>query len=120
MIHQPFKHFYILETDKDPSLKIMEEYVLGEDDVLLLKPIISRPPVTLSGKIYVPELEKMLVDIYCDQDHFFMFGGQEMIYIFENAIRQYNINYTSIYAYAERRGKKELLKKYIEEKVNGL
>jgi hypothetical protein len=133
MLHQPFKFFYILEADKDvvestfyhlkdngikvylnPSLKIMEEYVLGEDDAVLIKSLISRPPIKKYKKIVVPELEKVLVDIFCDQHQFFMFWGQEMIYIFENAINLYNINFTSMYAYADRRGKREELKRFIE------
>jgi len=138
MLHQPFRFFYVLETDKDvtesafyhlkdngikvfhnPSLKIMEEYVLGEDDVVLIKSLVSRSLLTKAGNIAVPELEKVLVDIFCDQHQFFMFGGQEMIYIFENAIDQYNINFTSMYAYAERRGKREMLKNFIHDKIIG-
>ena len=139
MLHQPFKFFYILEADKDviesafyhlkdngikaflnPSLKIMEEYVMGEDDVVLIKSLISRPPLTKIKKVVIPELEKVLVDIFCDQHQFYMFGGREMIHIFENAMRLYNINYTSMYAYADRRGKRSTLKRFIQEEINGI
>ncbi|MBN2778322.1 MAG: hypothetical protein JXR36_11800 [Bacteroidales bacterium] len=138
ILHQPFRFFYILETDKDvtesafyhlkdnnikvflnPSMKIMEEYVLGEDDVVLIKPLLSRPPLTANKKIAIPELEKVLVDIFCDQHQFFMFGGQEMIYIYENAINHYNINFTTLYAYADRRGKRETIENYISDKILG-
>ncbi len=138
MLHQPFRYFYVLETDKDitesvfyhlkdnnikvfhnPSLQIMEEYVLGEDEVVLIKPLVSRPLLTKTERIVVPDLEKILVDIFCDRHQFFMFGGQEMIYIFENAIHHYNINFTSLYAYAARRGKREVIKSFIQDKIIG-
>lgn len=138
MLHQPFRFFYILETEKDvtesafyhlkdhnfkvflnPSMKIMEKYVMGEDDVVLIKPLVSRPPLFENKKIIVPELEKVLVDIFCDKHQFFMFGGQEMIYIYENAINHYNINFTSLYAYADRRGKREIIENYIKDKIIG-
>ena len=58
-----------------------------------------------------------MVDIFCDQHQFYIYGGQEMIYIFENAFNHFNINFGSMYAYSARRGKKALLKVFDEENV---
>ena len=136
MIHQPISAFYVLETDKDitestfyylkdnnvkvfnnPTEQIMEQYVMGELDVVVVKPLVSRAPLIKVGQIVFPELEKILVDIFCDNHQFYIYGGQEMINIFENAFHHYNINYSSLYAYAARRGKKDLIKSFIKENV---
>jgi len=136
MIHQPISAFYLIETDKDitesvfyhlkdnnikafnnPSEQIMEEYVLGELNAVLVKPLVSRAPLIKGKQIVSPSLEKILVDVFCDQHQFYIFGGQEMINIFEHAFHHYSINFSSMYAYATRRGKKVLLKKFVEEKV---
>jgi len=90
---------------------------MGEQDVVVVKPLISRAPLKKVGQIVFPELEKILVDIFCDQHQFYIYGGQEMIYVFENAFNHYHINFSSMYAYAARRGKKVLLKEFIEENV---
>ena len=136
MIHQPISAFYILETDKDvtesafyylkdndikafnnPTEQIMEQYVMGEQDVIVVKPLVSRAPLKKVEQIAFPELEKILVDIYCDQQQFYIYGGQEMINIYENAFDHYNINLSSLNAYAARRGKKDLIKSFMKENI---
>lgn len=136
MIHQPISSFIVFETENDvtesvfyyfkdnnikafnnPSEKIMESYVLGEQDVVVVKPLVTRAPVFNEEQLVFPELEKILVDIFCDDHHFYIYGGHEMIIIFENAFNNYSINYSSLYGYAARRGKKDLLKKFIDNKV---
>lgn len=136
MIHQPISAFYILETDKDvtesafyylkdnnvkafnnPTEQIMEQYVMGEQDVVVVKPLVSRAPLIKVEQIAFPELEKILVDIYCDQHQFYIYGGQEMINIYENAFDHYNINLSSLNAYAARRGKKDLIKSFMKENM---
>ena len=76
MIHQPISAFYVLETDKDvtesvfyylkdnnikafnnPTEQIMEEYVMGEPDVVVVKPLVSRAPIIKGEQIVFPELE---------------------------------------------------------------
>jgi len=136
MIHQPINAFYVLETDKDvtesvfyylkdnnikafnnPTEQIMEEYVMGEPDVVVVRPLVSRAPLIKGEQIVFPELEKILVDIFCDNHQFYIYSGQEMINIYESAFHHYNINYSSLYAYAARRGKKDLIKDFIEENI---
>ncbi len=136
MIHQPVNTFHLIETDRDitesvfyylkdnnvkafnnPSVQIMEDYVLGEPNAVVVKPLVSRAPLITGEQIVFPALEKILVDIFCDQHQFYIFGGQEMINIFEHAFHHYSLNFSSMYAYASRRGKKALLKKFVEENV---
>jgi hypothetical protein len=136
MIHQPVNSFYVFETDRDitesvfyhfkahnlnvfnnPILQMMDDYVLGSKDAVVLKPLVSRAPIQKDGIFAFPALEKILVDIFCDQHQFYVYGGHEMIVIFENAFNSYHINLGSMYNYAGRRGRRGLIRAFIEEHV---
>jgi len=136
MNHQPVNSFYILEVEKEfidsifyyfkdsnikvfnnPNEQMMEEHVLGEQNVLIIKPFISRSPVAVFDEIPFAKLEKILVDIYCDPHQFFIYMGQEMINIYENAFRHYNINIGSLHNYALRRGKKKQIEEFIQNNI---
>jgi hypothetical protein len=135
-IHQSFKFFYVFDTDRDitesvfyhfkennlnvfnnPGQQIMDDYVVGGTNAIVLRPLVSRSPAITENEITFPSLEKILVDIFCDQHQFYAYGGHEMEIIFENAFRLYNINFSSLLAYADRRGRKRIIRDFIEEYV---
>lgn len=135
-VHQAFKNFYVFDADRDitesvfyyfkesslnvfrnPDMQTMDDYVIGGNNVIVLRPMVSRSPVIVDGGITFPALEKILVDIFCDQHQFYAFGGHEMEIIFENAFQLFNINLSSLFAYASRRGKKKKIREFINEHV---
>ena len=61
----------------------------------------------------VPTLEKMLTDVFCDRDIFYFYSGAEMERIFENAFDRYTVDFSRLFAYANRRGKEKEIKNYI-------
>ena len=63
------------------------------------------------------KLEKILVDIFSDEDRFFIFHGQEMINIFDNAFSNYWINTKTLFRYAGRRKAAERLKHFINSET---
>lgn len=138
--HQLGTFFYILEVERDfveevfnayseskhyrvyldPKEDIMERYVESEISIVI-KPLISRSPkhkISLKekpkDKIYVPTLEKILVDIYSDSVTFYAIQGSEMDTLFENALKRYQINFTKLISYARRRNKEEQITSYLE------
>ena len=60
----------------------------------------------------------MLVDIFCDKIVFSAYQGNEMKTIFTEALNKYTINENKLLRYANRRGKKEQLQKYLKL-ING-
>ena len=62
----------------------------------------------------MPTLEKILVDIVCDEDFSYLQGG-EWYYMIETAATQYSINKSRLLRYAGRRGKKKLIENKLEE-----
>jgi hypothetical protein len=137
--HQLGSFFYILEVEKDfveelfnaysesrqyrvyldPKEEIMQRYVESEISIVI-KPLISRSPKQKvavkersKDKIYVPTLEKILIDVYSDSVTFYTVQGSEMHALFENAIKHYHINFTKLISYARRRNKEEQIKSYL-------
>ncbi|MDO8969012.1 DUF6577 family protein [Algoriphagus sp.] len=137
--HQLGTVFYILEVEKDfveevfhayseskqykvfldPKAEIMERYLESEVSIII-KPLISRSPkqkVAIKEKskdeIFVPTLEKILIDVYSDAVTFYAIKGSEMNALFENALKRYQINFTKLFSYARRRNKEEQIKIYL-------
>lgn len=127
-IHQTNTSAIILEVEKDllesafftlkneikdlylqPSPKEMEIYVLEKEDPVVLKSLISRSPTQEKRDknltINLPQLEKLLVDVYCDRQIYFFYSGVELRNIFNNAFDRYTVNLSRLGNYAKRRGK---------------
>ena len=74
----------------------IERYVVNSPESILLLPLITQPPKIKVKGVVCAKLEKILVDIFSDEDQFFIFHGQEMINICDNAILQLLDKYENI------------------------
>ncbi len=134
MLHQPDKCMTIVETESDavnpvfnhfkdagyknvflePGKKEIENYVSDAPNPTIISNLITKAPtVLLDTNVIIASLEKILVDIFSDPILFSAFQGYELAVIFENAFKKYDVNATTLYSYASRRGKKEELNKFI-------
>lgn len=133
MQHQPNQFFTLVETDKEttnsvfyflreikksvfiePTNDILEKYNVNERETFIIKPIISEAPTQNINGIKTVTIEKMLVDIFCDDVIFSAQQGGEMRTIFKNAFEKYTINQSKMLRYADRRRKKEELNQFIK------
>ncbi len=55
---------------------------------------------------HAASLEKIMVDIFCDQEFSFL-QGAELFTIYKNAFDKYTINRTKLLRYVSRKGKEE-------------
>lgn len=141
--HQLFRFYYVLEVERDfvesvfnsyseikslrvlvePNEEVMNRY-LELDNTIIIKSLTSRSPKQeiVSGKksINVPTIEKLLVDMFCDEIIYYPVRGGEMKIIFEKAIRNYNINFTRLMSYARRRAQEQQLREYLTDKFDDL
>lgn len=142
MQHQPSQFYNVIEVEKDaidsafnalreiypntflkPDKNVLELYVLNKPDVLLIIPLISEAPIqelqlSQRKKITTVTLEKLMVDIFCEQDLFAAQQGKEMITIYNNLLSSFTISVNKMLRYAGRRRKKETLIKYLNQKTN--
>src|SRR5579859_1288393 len=136
-VHQFTVEYHLFETEKDllesfghhllaqgyqnivlPAYARPQFNIFNTNDPVVLCPLITRAPVQKTNgekrnSLYLPTLEKILVDIYQNDFLFHFIQGAEMERIFEAALSRYAINYTKLFSYAKRRGKEVELRDFL-------
>jgi len=137
MIHQPGRFYLLIEVDKDasqsvffylkekkfsvfiePTMDLIEKYIPDEKETLIVKSLVSEAPLQTISRINLPTIEKMLVDIFCDDVIFAAQQGSEMRTIFQEALSKYAVNENRMLRYADRRRKKECFLEYLKSISN--
>lgn len=125
MRHQPFKHYIVLEVEKDasesvftfltetmknvffnPGEEIFDRYIRNHDEVLIVKNVVSESPLLEKEKIVIPTLEKLLVDMLIDTA---LFSAQqnEKEFIMKSAMEKVTLNELKMRRYAIRRNREK-------------
>lgn len=135
MLHQPAQTVDILEVEGPAFHLVFDRFNefdshsigirVGEQDLfnynssnihtVMINRLLTRAPIHLLPEeaYWVPTLEKILVDIFCDPEQFSAYAGSEFSYMLNNAYRRYSIDFTKLFQYAERRNKATELKRFI-------
>ena len=135
--HQSGKKLIIIEIEKDfveslyyelkdafrfdlylnPDEKAIDYYISESNNPIIVKKLITRSPLLKRNeqriKFYTPLLEKILVDLFAESKLFYFYQGAELIHIYENAIKNYTLNYTKLFSYAKRRKKEHEIKQFM-------
>jgi hypothetical protein len=133
MLHQPGRFYLLIEVEKEaiqsvfyflkeakypifvePTNDILEKYSFGVKETLIVKSLVSEAPIQNIKDVNTASLEKMLVDIFCDDVIFSAHQGNEMRIIFKEALTKYSVNQSRMLRYANRRRKKEHFKSYLD------
>lgn len=96
----------------NPSEEVYFNYIAEKKYSIIIKTLISEAPTQELYNTKVPSLEKILVDIFCDQLIFQAHQGEEMDNIWLHAIENYTINQNTLFRYADRRGRKVEVHQY--------
>jgi hypothetical protein len=137
MIHQPGRFYILIEVEKEaaqsvffylkghkfsvfiePTKDLIEKYLPDEKETLIVKSLVSEAPLQTIGRINSPTIEKILVDIFCDDVIFSAQQGSEMRTIFKEAFNKYTVNESRMMRYADRRRKKENFREYLNSFSN--
>lgn len=132
MLHQPGRFYTLIEVDKEttqsvfyflketkkniflePDAEILSLYASAEKETIIINSLVSEAPVQTLQGVMTPTIEKLLVDIFCDDVLFAPQQGSEMSTIFREAFEKYTINENKMLRYADRRGKKEAFGNYL-------
>ncbi|MEX2409981.1 MAG: DUF6577 family protein [Candidatus Paceibacterota bacterium] len=133
MLHQPFRFMTIVEADtdtvesvfyklqeKDSTVflgadhELIDRYGFSEKRITIVKLLVSEAPTQETDGVITVTLEKVLVDLFCDEMIFSTYQGNERSIIFKNAFNDYTLNQNKILRYAQRRGKREEVKEYLD------
>jgi len=109
------------EVFLNPDEKTIEFYVAESNQPIIIKKLLTRAPLSKRTvkkiKFYTPTLEKILVDIFAEEKHFYYLQGSELIHIYENAITNYTINFTKLFSYAKRREREQNIKQFMTNHI---
>ncbi|MCK0148322.1 hypothetical protein MWU78_21950 [Arenibacter sp. F26102] len=135
--HQSGKKIVIIEIEKDfveslyyelkdsfqfdlyinPDEKAIDFYISESQWPVVIKKLITRSPISKRSEkkvtFYTPQLEKILVDLFTEQKLFYIYQGAELAHIYENALKNYTLNYTRLFSYAKRRDKEQDIKQFM-------
>jgi hypothetical protein len=138
MQHQPGRFFLLVETDKEttdpafyflrdsergrvkksvfiePTKDILEKYLGNEKEAVVIKPLITEAPTQKISEVETATIEKILVDVFCDDVIFSAQQGAEMRTIFKEVFARYTLNQSKMLRYAGRRRKKEELNQFVK------
>lgn len=109
-----------------PDEKMVERYVSEARHPVIIKPFISRSPLQLveNELIMIPTLEKILVDLYCDDSVYFAFQEHQLENIYRIAAAEYILNFSTLFTYAKRRHRyneiKNLLVKVSDDNLKSI
>ncbi|MCR9153167.1 MAG: hypothetical protein NXI09_03595 [Bacteroidetes bacterium] len=122
--------FYVLKEDfkfdiyLNPDEKAIDYYISESHKAVVIKKLITRSPISKRNEkkniIYTPLLEKILVDLFTENKLFYFYQGQELIHVYENALRSYTLNFTKLFSYAKRRGREQEIKRFMKDNMTHL
>ena len=105
----------------NPDEKEIEFYISESSVPIVIKRLVTRAPITkLRDKknvIPVATLEKIMVDLFADENLFHFYQGSELINIYEKILERYNINFTKLFSYAKRRKKELEIKQFMNNHI---
>ena len=65
----------------------------------------------------VATLEKIMVDLFADENLYHFYQGSELINIYEKILERYSINFTKFFSYAIRRKKEQEIKQFMNNHI---
>ena len=89
---------------KTKDIAIISEKV---DTIILVKPLISGSPIYDFEGIKVPYIEKVIVDLYCDQHFYFFENSFTTKELSCKVFSEFSINQNKLIRYANRRKRKK-------------
>ncbi|WP_313125828.1 DUF6577 family protein [Proteiniclasticum ruminis] len=137
MVHQKFTNNIILEVEKDaapvvfaylqelyrnvylnPGKFEVEHYIVSGQKNIIIKNLMMTSPLTEREGLILPTIEKIMVDLFKDDELFAPYQGAELQNIFQEFFYTYNINQSTLRQYANKRHVRDRLIFFLEEETD--
>ena len=109
ILKEQFANVFLL-----PKKELLNNVVLELNKPIIVRTLVSEAPLREYRKILVATLEKVLVDLFSDEEFAYL-QGNELRSIFQNAFTKYTINETKMVRYADRKRRKESLMLFLQD-----
>lgn len=108
---------YLKEDSKHiwlkPDRETIYRYILPERENIIVRHLISQAPLQTCQNIPTVTIEKILVDLFKDNEFEYL-QGNELLSIFKNAWDRFPINQSKFLRYAARKGQRQELQTFLE------
>ena len=131
---QPFSSIVIMETKKSATSAVvstlrkegvdayakkdyplLEQYISSPQHFVVRPELAVNPKLTQEGNMRIANLEKLLVDLICDEDIFGQYQGKELKNIYQNVTENFVVNFSQMIKYASTRKKKVAVLEMLQE-----
>lgn len=89
-----------------PSKELLNNYISDLNNPYIIRTLVTEAPIQFIRGIPTITIEKLLIDIYTDEEFEFL-AGNELVNVFENAFNRYSVKVSKLLRYADRKRKKE-------------
>ncbi len=137
MVHQAFSNNIILEVEKDAAPVVfaylqesyrdvylnprkfeVENYIISGQNNIIIKNLTMTSPLAKREDLMVPTIEKIMVDIFKDDELFVPYQGAELQNIFQEFFKVFNINRSALRQYANKRHVRDRLISFLKDETN--
>ena len=108
LLDNSFKNVYLYQDQS-----IIDNYISENKESIVIISLVSKSPIYKIGRVPVPQLEKILVDIFCDKKLLYAYKGEEIVSIFQNAFDEYIIDISKLINYSRRRKRENQIKAFL-------
>ncbi len=109
LLREQFKEVFLM-----PGKEMLGNYFSDLKRPIIIRTLVSEAPYKEVRNIPVATLEKILVDIFTDEEFTYL-RGSEMTIIFKTAFERYTISESKLIRYADRKRKKEQILDFLKE-----
>lgn len=136
MIHQPITSNIIIEVDKDavssvfaflqesmknvfvnPDKYEMETYMIPGQRNIIVKNLVVESPVEIREGISIPRIEKIMVDLFVEDQLYMTYQGGELKNIYEAFFETFSINQSKLNRYVTKRKVKGRFLEFLKEET---
>lgn len=126
MLHQAFSSNIIIEVDKDAASAVfaflqeshkdvylnpkkyeVEHYISAGQTNIVIKTLTITSPLQETQNIKIPTIEKIMVDLFVDDELFVTYQGAELQNIYREVFTSYSVNRSTLTQYANKRHVKD-------------
>lgn len=102
----------------NPGKFEVENYIVSGQKNIIIKNLTMTSPLTEREGLIVPTIEKIMVDLFKDDELFAPYQGAELQNIFQEFFYTYNINQSTLRQYANKRHVRDRLILFLEEETD--
>ncbi len=102
-----------MEIFMDISENDVYKYLFSNKKTLLLLPLVTESPITQVDNVYVPYLEKIMVDVVSEEKLNTIV--EDINDVYKNIYDKYMINERRLFRYARRRNKEDKIKNILKK-----